>query len=161
MRRLTLWILAAIVLVFGAGVSLGWLAGSRKSEPRSDGSTLLPSAPEFWGDWVATAEDFWDDLAIDDAQRRELGAAGICYNTYGTTATGTSAGTAATCAYAGPDERSEAASASSSVMAPQLTALKKKFSNPCPVAASSNTSPTRVACAAFSTKFFKRIDASS
>jgi len=40
-------------------------------------------------------------------------------------------------------------SASSRLSAPQFKPRKKKFNNPCPVAASSKTSPTSVACAAF------------
>ena len=48
------------------------------------------------------------------------------------------------------------ASASSIVSAPDVRPRTKKFNRPCPVAASSNTSPTSVACAAFSTKFRSR-----
>src|SRR5207248_3493426 len=56
---------------------------------------------------------------------------------------------------------SPVASASSSVIAPQAIPRKKKFRRPCPVAASSNTSPNKDASAAFSTKVFKRADAAS
>ena len=42
------------------------------------------------------------------------------------------------------------ASASSSVIAPQAIPRRKKFKRPCPVAASSNTSPNKDASAAFS-----------
>src|SRR5438067_2224736 len=51
------------------------------------------------------------------------------------------------------------ASASSSVMAPQAMPRRKKLSRPCPVAASSKTSPKSEASAAFSTKVYKRPEA--
>src|SRR4029077_16275666 len=54
---------------------------------------------------------------------------------------------------------SPVASASASVIAPQAMPRRKKFSNPCPVAASSKTSPKSEASAAFSTNVFSRFDA--
>src|SRR5688572_21426328 len=51
--------------------------------------------------------------------------------------------------------------ASSSVIAPQFMARRKKLSRPWPVAASSKISPTRVARAAFSMKLLRRSLAAS
>src|SRR5688572_15465089 len=51
--------------------------------------------------------------------------------------------------------------ASSSVIAPELMPRRKKLRSPCPVAASSKTSPTRVACAALPTKLLSRTPAAS
>ena len=48
-------------------------------------------------------------------------------------------------------------STSSGSIAPLLSARKKKLSNPCPVAASSKTSPLRVAFEACSTKFLSLV----
>src|SRR4051812_46741536 len=51
--------------------------------------------------------------------------------------------------------------ASCSVIAPELIPRRKKLRRPCPVAASSKTSPTSVACAALPTKFLSRTPAAS
>src|ERR1019366_869539 len=51
---------------------------------------------------------------------------------------------------------SPAASVSASEMAPQARPRRKKLRRACPVAASSNTSPTSVACADLPMKFERR-----
>ena len=52
--------------------------------------------------------------------------------------------------------KDQVAVASASLTAPHDSPRRKKLSRPWPVAASSNTSPTSVACAALSTKFLSR-----
>lgn len=73
MRALKTWLVISVVIVFAAGVSLGWLLAARRGHDVPAIAGGEPStSPGFWALWVATSEDFWNELALDDSEKAEL-----------------------------------------------------------------------------------------
>jgi len=72
MRRLKLWILLCGVLLLGAGVSIGWMLGVREIGVSSGASVATAASESFWRHWVAASDDFWDELSLDDDEKRQL-----------------------------------------------------------------------------------------
>ena len=75
MRRLEVWLIAALALTLAAGGTLGYVAAGRLGVA-GRGALSSPSrllTEEYKSYWLLRSQDVWNELGLDETQRRQIG----------------------------------------------------------------------------------------
>lgn len=72
MRRLRLWLSVCGLLILAAGVSVGVLVGSHLRRPSLGSGPFLPELSAHLRDSIASQQEVWEELELDDSQRQNL-----------------------------------------------------------------------------------------